>query len=247
MIDPEATVPVKNSALLPPWLWLWLVTYLINLPNYWTVFKQGWTALMYRSPLPGGVGFSQSVLGLLAFLEIIPLFALFVGAIALAFPHIRANYVEKRYGLKTPQNAAGAIADITHFLQQQAPTLQVKINPLCRQAHAFVYPLGFRKTGIGICAPLIKLWRQDRATAEAMLIHEVAHHHQGDAFMVSAGSPFRAVTERWLALYVCLFVVPFAIAALALAITFWGELNTLNELGISWLSMLPQLVLSHHY
>ena len=232
----------KSSALLPPWLWLWLVTYFIALPSSFTLLKQSWDSVAYGGASTGAAGFGLWALGINSFLEIIPLLALFGGVVALAFPQARANFLEKKYELKPASATGGAIADIISFLQQHDPTLQVKVNLVRSGQYAFVYPLSFRQTGIAVFAPLVKLWRADQPMAEAMLVHELAHHRQGDAFVVGAGSPFRAVVERWVSLYLWLFVVPYAIAAISLFINFWQDLTLLSQAGISWLSMLPQLI-----
>ncbi len=232
----------KSSALLPPWLWLWLGTYFLALPSSFALLKQSWETVTYSGASTGAAGFGQWVLGINAFLEIIPLLALFGGVVALAFPQARANFLEKKYELKPASATGGAIADIISFLQQHDPTLQVKVNLVRAGQYAFVYPLSFRQTGIAIFAPLVKLWRADQPMAEAMLVHELAHHRQGDAFVVGAGSPFRAVVERWVSLYLWLFVVPYAIATISLFVNFWQDLTLLSQAGISWLSMLPSLI-----
>ncbi|MGB7247384.1 MAG: hypothetical protein WBC73_00480, partial [Phormidesmis sp.] len=229
-------------ALLPPWLWLWIATYFLALPSHFTLAKQSWQSVAYSGSLEGAIGLGQSVLGLNAFLEIIPLLALLIGVVGLAFPRARANFLEKKYALKPSAATGGAIADIIGFLQQHDPTLQVKVNLASVSEYAFVYPLSFRHTGVAIFAPLVKLWRSDQPMAEAMLLHELAHHRQGDAFVVGAGSPFKAVVKRWFLLYLGLFVVPFALSALSLFITFWSELALLADAGISWSLMLPQLI-----
>lgn len=55
---------------------------------------------------------------------------------------------------------------------------------------------------------LLKLWRGDRETAEAVLLHETAHHRQGDPAILGAGSLFEALLDRWLPLMVAGVVGP---------------------------------------
>ncbi|MEO1620960.1 MAG: hypothetical protein AAFU53_07970 [Cyanobacteria bacterium J06632_3] len=184
------------------------------------------------------LGANQTVLGLIALLEILPMVLILLSVIGLLFPQVRANWVEKKYGLNVPQATTGAIAEIVSFIEEQDPNLTIKVNPLCPQ-YAFVYPLSFRQTGIGIGALLIKLWRSDQPKAEAILQHELAHYRHGDAFVVGAGSPLKMLVERWLFLYLCLFAVPYGIAVISLIGLLFKDLSTL---GISLLFVLPQLI-----
>lgn len=230
-------IPSKIRALLPPWLWLWLLTYLIDLPAQFSRLQQSWAMATPYPLLPEASGVSLRLLGLNSLLEIVPVCALFLGVIGLAFFTPRATYVEKQYALKIPKTSTGTVAEIINFLQRRDPSLQVKINPLMLQL-AFLYPLGIRKTGLAIGAPLLKQWRADQPLAESILLRELAHHGQGDTLLTN----LFIVLSYTVALYRYVLLAPFLIAAAVFVLTFWSELNTLNQLEISWLSMIPQLI-----
>jgi len=49
---------------------------------------------------------------------------------------------------------------------------------------ARIYPVGWRTARIAVFRPLPELWRRDRETAQAILLHEVAHRRHGHQFVV---------------------------------------------------------------
>jgi hypothetical protein len=94
------------------------------------------------------------------------------------------------------------------FLQQHAPGIHIKTNMLRTDQLAFVYPRGYHKTGIALFGSLFRLWRSDRQTAEAILLHEVAHCRHGDALVIGVGSFFEAVVRNFIVLYLLFCFLP---------------------------------------
>lgn len=230
----------KSCSPLPPWLWLWLVTYFFNLPNHFTLLKQSWTTATVRSLPTGNIEEFFAILRLSSILHVIPLCALFLGVFLLLFPTTRAAYLEKKYLLKTSPASKGMIAEIVDFLSQQAPNLSVKINlRLYSNQYVFSYPLSFRTMGIAIFASLVRQWKVDRPLAEAVLMHEIAHYRQGDSFASGILSPFAALLNRFLCLS---FLLPLVIAAIALVMSTSRELTALNQSGVDSSLMLLQII-----
>lgn len=229
---------VQTSAKVPPWLWLWIVFYVTYLPQVFSLWQKLFNDLLfYQEPsqeITGSAFFFLARLGNL--LEFIPSFALFIGTISLLIPTLRKTSLERKFNLSDPPMSSSGINEIVHFIQTHAPGIHVKVNPTEFSQYAFVYSLGYRKAAIAVFAPVIKLWRSDRAAAEALLLHEVAHYNNGDAFIVGAGSIFRIVIENWFYLFAGLFCLPIVIVFLTQTIYFFKELE---QLGLSILLIVP--------
>ena len=195
---------------LPPWLWLWVVIFLIKLPNLVIYYhgavreflcgRTNWEA--YGSPL-------APLLISPALLELLPLLALTLGIAVVFLPWLRARYIEWKYRLQDQAPEAPALVEIQDFLQRYAPDLQVKVNLLLDKEIAFVYPTGYRRAAVAICGGMVIMWRRNRASAEAILFHEIAHYRHGDSLIIGAGS-FLEGTLRWwwgFALFLVLFPI----------------------------------------
>jgi hypothetical protein len=231
---------LQTSAKVPPWLWLWIVFYMMSLPQVFSLWQRLINDLLfYQEPSPevtGSAFFFLARLGNL--MEFIPSFALFLGTVSLLIPTLRKTWLERKFNLSDPPTSSLGITEIVHFIQTHAPGISIKVNPTEFSEYAFIYSLGYRKAAIAVFAPAIKLWRSDRSAAEALLLHEIAHYNHGDAFIVGAGSFFRAVIERWFYLFAGLFCLPIVIVFLTQTISFFQELG---QLGWSILLIVPVL------
>jgi hypothetical protein len=235
----------QTSAQVPPWLWLWIVFYVTYLPQMFGLWRKLLNDLLfYQGPsqeVTGSAFFFLAKLGNL--LEFIPSFSLFLGVASLLIPTLRKTSLENKFNLNDLPASTTGINEIVHFLQIHAPGIQVKVNPTEFSEYAFVYSLGFRKAAIAVFAPTIKLWRSDRAAAEALLLHEVAHYNNGDAFIVGAGSVFRIVIEHCFYLFVGLFCLPIGIVFLTQTLSLFEELG---QLGWSVLLIFPVIAAILH-
>jgi len=182
------------------------------------------------------------ILGLVGLLELVPSLALVGGLLALLRPQLRTALLERRYKLRSASSITSGMSEILEFVERNAPGVEVKVNQLRFDQTPFIYPLGFRKTGIAIFGQFIRLWRADRGMAKAVLLHELAHYRHGDALLVGAGSPFRTIIERWGKLYIWLFVIPFILAFAAITLIFVLEVGQLMWLGVGGIDMLLQAI-----
>jgi Zn-dependent protease with chaperone function len=234
-----------KSNVLPPWLWFWLVVFFVLLlPYYLAVWIRNIQEL-FQTPAAGidpVTGAAYRILGLVGLLELVPSLALFLGILALLRPAIRTNRLEKEYKLKPAGPTTTVMVEILEFIHHHAPGIEVRANRLRFDQPPFVYPLGFGTTAIAIFGQLVKLWQSDRPAAEAILLHELAHYRHGDALIIGAGSPFRGVIEQWGKLYSRLFLVPFILSFVAIAILFFGEIIYLMSMGVGGIGLLVSAI-----
>nr|AAU83587.1 conserved hypothetical protein [uncultured archaeon GZfos31B6] len=188
----------SSGGSVPPWLWFWVVLYVISLPDQIRLYEPAIVDLFFH----------KDWLVLANVPELLPFLALFIGILLIPFPWLRAFYLERRFQLAEPDRNSSALTEMETFLQQHAPGIHIKTNMLRTDQLAFVYPLGYRKTGIALFGSLFRLWRSDRQTAEAILLHEVAHCRHGDALVIGVGSFFEAVVRNFIVLYLLFCFLP---------------------------------------
>lgn len=235
-----------SSSTVPPWLWCWLIIFaVVQLPYYGSVWVRNLQDLFYSptTELDWVTNLSIRILGLPGLLELVPSLTLLIGLMCLLWPQQRSQRLEQHYKLKPMGSASPAMMEILEFIHHHGPGLEVKVNRLRFDQTPFVYALGFRRTAIAIFGQLVKLWQTDRPAAEAILLHELAHYRHGDALMIGAGSPFRAVVERWGKLYSCLFLLPFLLSFVSITVLFFVEIGQLLALGGGGMGLLGQAIL----
>ncbi len=181
---------------LPPWLWIWFALYIRILPTQIELFKENIESFLYSTDP------TQANLTLVSrFKSVnapywIPSIFLFLGALSILFPFVRTRYVEKKYKLTENYQRIPAIIEIEDFLKLHAPNLKIKTNLLSQSQEVFIYPIGYRKTGIAIFGKFIKAWRSDKEGSKEILLHEIGHYRNGDAFILGAGSFFEFVVKH---------------------------------------------------
>ncbi|MFD5557001.1 hypothetical protein ACFWIA_24575 [Streptomyces sp. NPDC127068] len=198
----SAAHPTRPAPALcgpPPWLWLTLVLLAVQTP--------GAVAAVRRAEGPfaqwrDGLGDGLLVVSGLTLAQSLPLVLLFAGALALALPHLRRRFVERRHGLMAPDDplvppaTAAVYAQVRRFLAERAPGTVLRVSnqprPLAR-----VYPDGWRTTRVGVFRPLVLLWDTDREAAEAVLLHELGHLRSGEQHVAGLGSPFTSLVRAW--------------------------------------------------
>jgi Zn-dependent protease with chaperone function len=200
-----------KTSLFPAWLWFWLGVYIVSLPkliNYLIYLFQDSINQYYTwSTEVGGENSFFELLRVINFYEIAAYVIVLVGIISIFFPKVRGKIVENKYKLvKKDENPA--IQEITAFVRQYVPQIQVKANVLRTDLFAITYPLGFRKPALGIFGKTVKLWRSDRKSAEAILLHEISHIRQGDTLVLGAGSLFETAISYWVWIFLLLVFIP---------------------------------------
>lgn len=207
---PTAPRP-SPPGVLPPWLWLWLVLYAVNLPATIDGWRAQVTELLSPDDIPAGLPGTPSllVLRLFAIVGLVPSFALFVGALTVCAPHLRAWWVERR--LRLVEDHRPVIAEMQAFVDEYAPEVRIRANPLRSGRLARIYPAGWRGARIAVFGPMVTLWRRDPEAARAVLLHEISHHRNGDHLIVGLGSPFVGLVNAWLPAFVLFGLVPLVV------------------------------------
>jgi hypothetical protein len=205
----------EKNIMLPPWLWLWLVIYALGIPSLTnTVLSDlhnifGGTIYEVLNSKTPSVPEPFTFLYRITYIEDIFFYlALFLGVLSVFLPWIRASWLERRFNLNQPVPTISALNEICDFIHQYANDVQIKANLLRSDQLAFVYPLNYQSTAIAIFGGLVKLWRSNRQVAEAILLHEIAHHRHRDTLILGAGSFFGTVLKNWLFIYILIAFLP---------------------------------------
>lgn len=183
----------------PNWLWFWIIMYLVSLPQQ---VRMNWLPLMedLTSRVPqAGEGLMPLTVALRAvdIAGLVPSLILGLGLLSVVFPQLHGRRLERTYRLEDPPETA-SIREMQRYVAAQVPGSVLRANLLRSDGVAFVYPVGWRRSAIAVFGPMVKLWVRDRALAETVLSHEVAHICRGDFAVIGAGSRFRTLLDRWL-------------------------------------------------
>ncbi len=177
--------PLLTGLRTPPWLWVWLVYLLVELPavigglSAIVTLAQGSVPSQVGVSFPAAWRLSGLFAGLVAFM-------LIAGMVPVAFPQLRGRWVEQRFRLAADDRPV--IAEMQRFVDSYDPTIRLRVSLRADQM-ARIYPVGWRSARIAVFRPLTVLWRYDREAAQAVLLHEVAHRRQGDQLITGLGSP----------------------------------------------------------
>ena len=213
------------AAIVPPWLWFWLLTYFLGLPNLLALSLPAVTGLLAYRSLPqdvSGLGL-EPLLRFTSIAELVPRIAVMAGVMAVFLPWTRAASLERRFGLADSNAGVAAVDEIAAFVEPFAPHARLKVNLLRTDLLAFVYPTGFHGATIALFGGLVRLWRADRSAAEAILLHEVGHLRHGDVLVTGVGSLFEAVVTRWVSIVAVSFLIPVSLVALDETLRFARE------------------------
>jgi Zn-dependent protease with chaperone function len=197
--------PAGTARTMPPWLWVWLLGYLIAaMPQEIRLLH--YTSVTYFGELSGreGGGFVwverlSLIFSLLIYVVIL------AGAVATMFPHLRGRWVEWRFRLAIDDRPI--MAEMQEWVSAHDPLVSLRVTIRSDQM-ARIYPVGWRSARIAVFRPLPALWRRDREAAQAVLLHEVGHQRHGDQLIVGVGSPFVWLMRIWVPAYLLLVLIP---------------------------------------
>lgn len=224
---------LQTGRILPPWLWFWLVAYILSLPSWMASWEPIWQSLSSLRPNPNDIVPLGFLLNVPTILEAVPRLAVFVGVLTIFLPKKRAARLERQFHLSEPATAMPVVREICAFLDEHAPGVVVRANLLRTDQLACVYPLSYQKTAIALFGGIIKLWRLDQRAARSVLLHEIAHYRQGDALILGAGSLFRRLLGSWFYIYLGFVVLPLIIVWGYQTFTGMREFSRLRDLGVS--------------
>jgi Zn-dependent protease with chaperone function len=218
---------------LVPWLWFWLVVYLLGLPD---LARYSWLPKLAdlfsaQTGLLQGLNPLSRLNALSGILELAPMLAVFLGVLTLLFPHLRAWLIERAYALSEPEGVP-AIQEMRAFIAAQMPNARLRANLRRFDQPAFTYPLGYRTCAVAVFGGLALLWRKDRPAAEAILLHEIAHCRHGDVLIVGAGSLFQWLANRWVWIYLALGLLPMLLAGGYELWNTWQQLRSMYTLSL---------------
>ena len=201
--------PGPDAGPLPPWLWVWAAALVALVPQ---LVGDAWrTVATFREWVIPPFGLElwlPAVFLVLLLFQNLPALVFLAGIAAALLPGRRAARIERRFGLVPLADRGGAAAEIAAFVAAEAPGLELRLNARRMAPLAFVYPLGPRRSALAVFGGLLKLWRGDRASAQAVLLHEIAHQRQGDPAIIGIGSFLAPVLKAW----------PFAVLGFAVAV-----------------------------
>jgi Zn-dependent protease with chaperone function len=208
-----------SASISVPWLWFWLVTYILYVPAIFNNFIISPLQSIFfgdgRSALRSF--FTEYSVRGVGVVELVPYIIVMLGIIFLLFPKQRAARLERKYRLKDIDTEQ--LPEIRAFLECYAPKLKIKVNLAQMDQYAFVYPTGYRSFAIAIFGPLARLWRQDPEAAKAVLLHEVAHYRSGDGHIQGTGSLFTSYLRSWLLIFLVSLVLPLTLNLIKVSIT----------------------------
>lgn len=196
---------------MPPWLWVWLGGFLLaTMPQEISLLHSASTTYFgYGSVLRGTASHGLDTVERLSLIFDLVIYAVIVaGAAAALLPRLRGRWVEWRFRLASDDRPI--MAEMQRFVSAHDPSISLRVT-LRPDQMARIYTVGWRRARIAVFRPLPTLWRHDREAAQAILLHEVAHRHQGDQLIVGLGSPFVLLMRIWVPAYLLLVLVPFTI------------------------------------
>jgi len=192
---------MTDVAPLPPWLWLWYGYAALHVPAILTDIRDH-AGQLTEAPTFGPVQLTAAA-------HVLPDFIYLAGLIAVLLPGARTWFVERRWRARA--SSSPAVRELAVFVAQHAPGVAVTANLERSDRVAGVYPAGWRRTRIAVFAPMVTLWRSDRASADAALRYELGHVRAGDQLMLGLGSPLVFMLKVWAAIFGCLAAATVAV------------------------------------
>ncbi|MGW3963889.1 hypothetical protein ACWED2_29015, partial [Amycolatopsis sp. NPDC005003] len=203
---PRTLTPPLSPA--PPWLLFWFLTALCwTGPRQFPAWRDTLLDLLGGTPNPAATVPGSDLLRVAGLVDLLPALVLLAAVVTVAGAGVRGRLVERRYRL-TDDLRTPSLAAITAYARARLPGVEVRANLRRTDLLAFAYLRRPRRPRLAVFAPLVVLWRRDRAAAEAVVRHELAHCRQGDTYLAGATSPLAFVVRHWFGLFAWAAVVP---------------------------------------
>lgn len=197
MYETARSGPRGQSAAVPPWPLLWLVPFTLSIPTTLTTVWASYVSLTAAGEFSRFADTTSfTLLRVMTLLGLVPAVIAAAGVVAVVAPGLRSRIIERMFRLAESQRPV--VREIETFLREHVRHVQVRANLGRTDRLARVYPAGWRQSRLAVFGPLVVLWRQDRAAAEAVILHEVAHARSGDQLVLGLGSPFVLLLRWWL-------------------------------------------------
>ncbi|MFJ7219861.1 M48 family metalloprotease [Amycolatopsis sp. NPDC098790] len=191
----------------PPWLLFWFLTAVgWTAPRQFPFWRDTLLDLLGTTPNPATTVPGSDLLRVAGLVDLVSAFVLLSAVATVAGAGVRGRLVERRYRLGEPRTPT--VAAIAGYAKAQLPAVEVRANLRRTDLLAFAYLRRPRRPRLAVFGPLVVLWRRDRAAAEAVVRHELAHCRQGDTLLAGATSPLAFVVRHWFGLFVWTAVVP---------------------------------------
>ncbi|MEU5258264.1 M48 family metalloprotease [Amycolatopsis sp. NPDC021455] len=205
---PSAGHQLQSLSPAPPWLFFWFLTALCwTAPRQLPTWRDTLLDLLGVTPNPATTVPGSDLLRVAGLVDLVPALVLLAAVVAVAGAGVRGRLVERRYRL-TDDLRSPSLAAIAAYARAQLPRVEVRANLRRTDLLAFAYLRRPRRPRLAVFAPLVVLWRRDRAAAEAVVRHELAHCRQGDTYLAGATSPLAFIVRHWFGLFVWAAVVP---------------------------------------
>jgi hypothetical protein len=201
----------------------WLVSSLIAVPGRLPDWRAALFDLLGVTPVSVDAGSGSGVLRLVNVVDLVPPVLLVSAVAAVLAAPIRGWIVRRTYRL-TPATQR-SLAEIVAFAHMIAPEVAVYGNTRRSDVRAFVYPAGYRRTALAVFGGLVILWHDDRAAAEAVIRHELAHRDRADTLLLGIVSPLEAVLRRWGWILLAFGIVPTLVAWVAETTDFFRQVG----------------------
>jgi hypothetical protein len=182
-----------RATRVPPWMIFWLVSNAVSfVPAYYHEWAQEALFLVGLTDALPGIPTSEPLSGrelmlyrLVTIVDLFPPMVMLTAVITIAAVPVRRWMICRRNGTtsRTPSEH-----EIKQYLQQIAPEVESRFSTEGRKK-AQTYARGLRRYGVIICRDLESLWQRDRAAAQFVIRHEVAHCRRGDPLLLGALSP----------------------------------------------------------
>ncbi|MFD2419687.1 M48 family metalloprotease [Amycolatopsis pigmentata] len=216
----------RAASPAPPWPLFWLATTVV-----WTFphgVAQWWSAvldLFGATPNPASTVFGSDLLRVADLVDLVPPLVIAAAVLTVFGAGLRGRVIESRFRLRARFPAPTVVA-ITEFARAHLPHVEVLANLNRTDLPAFAYFRTPRKPRLAVFAPLVVLWQEDRAAAEAVLRHELHHCRQGDNALLGVVSPLEFVIRHWPVLFACTVLIPTASLWLADSISFLSSVDS---------------------
>ena len=197
---------------MPPWALFWLVSSLIAVPGQLPEWRAALLDLVGVTPSVDA-GSGSSVLRLVNVVDLVLPVLLAVAITAVLAAPARGWIVRRMYRIAPPSRRS--LAEVVAFVHMIAPEVTVYGNTRRSDVRALVYPAGYRRTALAVFGGLVLLWHDDRAAAEAVIRHELAHRDRADTLLLGIVSPLEAVLRRWGWILIAFVIMPVLVAWVA--------------------------------